>query len=283
MQTVISTHKRLPLTAAVLTVIAVAALLTVLAWKAWQPQAQLPAAQAAVTSKVSHPAPTYLIPGTETVMGEKGGYQTIPVYKANLGSWQYEASPKMEFGKDVLYLGIYRDDSSVASLKAYVETNRKLAAQLAAEGGTAHVMVTFRSYLAPEQFRAWTNKYGINLFEVEMRGMSANGLRVTSAVRPNMPGQPDPLLQSSIDELFGPHRPGDKPSTFNGIFMTRGEVDAKQLPAIANDPLVFLADVTTEYATRDLAAAKIKGADKVSSDEHSPIWRMEDYGLQNFR
>ncbi len=280
MQTVTPTHKRLPLTAAVLALVALAALLVAVAW---QPQAQLPAAQSAVTSKVKHPAPTYLILGTETLPGEKGGSITIPVYRANLGSWQYDASPKKEFGQDVVYLGIRYDDSSVASLKAYVEINKKLAAQLAAEGGTAHVMVTFRSYIAPEQFRAWTNRYGINLYEIEMRGMEANGLRSTSAVRPNMPGQPDPLLQSSIDRQFAAHRPGDKPATFNGIFMTRGEVDASQLTSIANDPLVFLADVTTEYATRDLAAAQVKGADKVSSDEHSPIWRMEDYGLQNFR
>lgn len=290
MQTNTSTGKQLPTIAGVLVLTVLATLLIVVTLPS---QAQQAVGQSAITVKASHPAPRYLIRGSETISLPRGMTQTVEVYRADLGSWQYDASPRKEFGQDILSIAIRFDDSSVASLKAYAETNRQLATQLATEGGAAHVMVTFRSYLAPEQFRAWVAKYAIRgdatLMNpalgvmVEMRATEANGLRATADVWLGIKGQPDPLLQSSIDDLIAPHNPGIKPPIFNGIFMTRGEVDAKQLPMIANDPLVFVADVTTEYATRDLAAAQVKGANEVDSDERSPIWRMEDYGLQNFR
>src|SRR5205085_3025390 len=95
--------------------------------------------------------------------------QQLP--REDFGSWRYYASWQSVPGSGCLsaddcteiFVSIRYDADSVAKLRAYAEANRKLADQIAAEGGKADVDITFRNYLAPDAFRKWATAMSLSV------------------------------------------------------------------------------------------------------------------------
>lgn len=179
----------------------------------------------------------------------------------DFGAWRYVAGqgPK---GPAVL---VFLANDSVSGLEAYAAANRELAKQLARPGSSTEVVITFRTYVAPDQFRVWARAKKLEVEMVEVR----TGGRGTLFIGAN---KDDPLPQSSIAD-----------EAVVGVYSVRCGVAAERLPEIASDPLVFVADVTSTVARRDLAEAGIAGADNAEVRLHRGVfWSIENLGLGNF-
>ena len=68
-----------------------------------------------------------------------------------------------------------------------------------------------------------------------------------------------------------------------GVSFTRAWVDSSRLPAIANDPLVYLADVTPNVVRTDLAKAGVADAGTTAIEVDTPFPAMEHFGLDSFK
>ncbi len=72
-----------------------------------------------------------------------------------------------------------------------------------------------------------------------------------------------------------------------GVYFSLATVDAKQLPVIAADSQVFIADVTINVVRNDLVRAGVRGAEDVQNSEGFPapfFWDMEHkFGLDKFK
>ena len=80
---------------------------------------------------------------------------------------------------------------------------------------------------------------------------------------------------------------GYKLRELKGVYFTVSEVEAAQLPKIARDPLVFLTDISYEWAKHEVLANKEVQAGKMRIINGSPMLEsvfryMEGLGLDNF-
>jgi hypothetical protein len=104
---------------------------------------------------------------------------------------------------------------------------------------------------------------------------------VAQAATPTVMSLPTPRSPLPTTAAPGP------PFSVVGVYYLSGMVDAQRLPAIAADPLVFLADVTPNIVRRDLlrrgVLAPAPNLDWVTIQPPSPFWAMEDLGLEHFR
>ncbi len=235
-------------------------------------------APAPIATDVSSSAPA--VPATE-VQPQHPRFPTSEareVKRGEFGSWRYSAT---RFGDGAVAASVSANIDTVQALRVYAADNRALAGELAQQGGEARVDVSFRTYLSPDQFRAWVLKNGLHVTQVIIRITDANGPDITAAhlVRPD---DTDPLPASSVADLV--NNPGGVgPFTLRGIYSARGIAAADKLPQIAADPLVFVADVTTSVTAREL---KKSGFGDVNLDfvlvDSSPFFEMERLGLSNF-
>src|SRR5207253_10164468 len=154
----------------------------------------------------------------------------------------------------------------------------------AKNGGKAWVDITFRTYLEPEQFRTWASKMGLHVMRAELRTVDAQGMSGTLGIT-TPPASTDPLPQKSLDEGLLAVRKHPGLRTIRGVIYTMADVDATQLPAIAADPLVFLADVTPTYVYNKLVALGWTGVDynRIGGIPTHPFPVIESFGLENFQ
>lgn len=201
------------------------------------------------------------------------------VKRADFGSWGYVARRD---GHGVHAVVSY-NPNSIQSLNAYVEANRTLARQLATNKGQRVVVnVTFHKYLAPDEFRAWAGSMGLDVKSTQLRFLDANDLSGTIAID-KQPNESSVLPQDNIDAALKSMRSDNRLREFLGVFYTNATMDVSRLPALANDPLVFLADVTQNVVSKDLLTSGVQGvgANTVTLNLPTPIWQMEKFGLMN--
>jgi hypothetical protein len=199
------------------------------------------------------------------------------VYEANFGAWRYVARR----GNANLEARVYYDHLTVAGLRAFAAVNRALAHQLVNSSGNVQVELTFKNYVAPDDFRAWARTVGAHVDYVTLRVMQADGLRATISIKAQTN---DVLPQASLDEeLAAARMAGGGAPTLRGVFHASTRVNPGQLLAITTNPLVFLPDVTPDFIRGDLLRAGIPSAAQTIVRVAPPIWEMEDLGLENFR
>jgi hypothetical protein len=223
-----------------------------------------------------------------TAVGDASG-------RRDFGAWGYTYSYGRAWGD--LFAAVYYDDSSVAGLAAYVQANRDLAGQFAQLGGDesfspsrglARVDLTFRGYVPPEQARAWVQAHHLLTDYAVLRVYDPQGLRLDFTVSTSDVNDPIPTWY--IDrELNPPGAPACGPFTLSGggVYFVTALADPTQLPVLAADPLVYLADVTPNVVRRDLwqqyQETRTDSFQWVHVQNGSPFWQMEDLGLEHFR
>lgn len=173
------------------------------------------------------------------------------------------------------------DHGSVADLRRYAATNRALAHQLATDGAkTLTVSVSFRRPLSVDEFRAWAAKAPLQVDGFQLRLTGTNGQRWTLGGAPTR-GE----LVSAVDLNRNLDRLRAKGAAdVRGVIVAEGTVAAGVYDQLANDPAVFLVDVTPS-AARDRIIKTVRGVDPAHlSVAVAPAFSwMEDLGLENFR
>ena len=213
----------------------------------------------------------------------------------DFGAWQYTYSYDRDWGD--LFAMVHYDDRTVAGVQAYVQANRDLAAQFAQQGidvpfgpgpGQARVDITFRSYVAPDQARTWIQAHNLLTAYAVLRVYDPQGTRLDLTVSTYDVNYPLPA--GNIDRALNPEdTPSCGPFTLRGggVYFVTALADPAQLPALAADPLVYLADVTPNAVRHDLwqryAPTHTPSFQWVQVQNGSPFWRMEELGLEHFR
>jgi len=194
-------------------------------------------------------------------------------HQASFSTWSYQA----EADGSQTQATVQYNYHSVEALKSYVSENKKLAEQVALKGGVADVNVTFRTYLQPDQFRSWAKENNFVPMQSTLRIIMSDGKRGTVWIAAK---SEDVLPQQHIDAAL--QSSSTKESVERGIYTTRGKVDATKLRGMADDPRVFLVDVTPNIVRSDLKTNNIDKADTAEVKVVDPFWWMEDFGLGNF-
>jgi hypothetical protein len=186
------------------------------------------------------------------------------------------------------------DHSSVEKLRAYARANQGLANQFAHTSGSMKVSITFRTYVAPAQFRTWVQAHGIQVESSALRATAASSDgqgtdHITLIIGAT---DSDPLPQAVIDQDLAPPTPeglrntvSTQNSTLQGVFETDGIVPSAQLLTIANDPTVFLVDVTPAVVLQHLASVGVPDLTRVTIEGQKlgTFSYMEGLGLEHFR
>ncbi len=198
-----------------------------------------------------------------------------------VGTWSYTTKAQ-QHGPFTAYINI--NDRTVAGLKQYAETNKALAVELAKTKTDARFQLTFRKPVDVPTYRAWAKTTGISYFSDVILGMvEDNGKTLTGQIGS---GSSDPLPLVNLDSSLAGLKQNGHLITSVGITQVRGHADSSVLPALANDPMVFLAEVTPNAIIKELRAGGASDADidQASIENSSPIFSlMEQLGLANFR
>jgi hypothetical protein len=236
--------------------------------------------------------------------------ETTPVVVRDYGSWSFTATRDWPNVLDLatwdVRVHFERKIGSVQDLKSYAESNNELAGQLAQEGGDepVQVLVTFRSYMSPEEFNQWASALGIHPTYVELRVVydrdplytpspyqgTGQEIEPPSVLRIDCSdGDPEALPQARVDEALAQQGKvaldeGYKLREVKGLYFTVATVQAKQLPMIATNDLVFLADISYEWAVHDLEANEgVKRERVITMPIPTSVFpSMEQVGLGNF-
>lgn len=196
----------------------------------------------------------------------------------DFGAWSYKAW-REENGMVQASVGF--DSSSVAGLQAYAAANRDLAAQLATGGDDIDVQVVFRRVLTPTEYLAWSASAGMDWYEyisfnaTDTRGHGGSGSIVSDSSDPWPQGGVNRFLDTGRTAPYGP-------LTINGPFEVDGKIAANRLLTVANDPRVFVVDVTSYVISSELEAANVV-MDWVNVDPPPIFSAMLALGLENFR
>ncbi len=204
------------------------------------------------------------------------------------------------------------DTNSVAGVSSYIAASNQQLPQVAARGGLAEVWVSFRNFVPLDQFRAWSKKYDMT---VAVSYMGLDGGPVAGqdfwqcpysddpshtyvSSKPGLPKiycpyrylgndpqgaaseKADPLPQSNLNNALKFFNDSNKTATtIKGVFFIRVWVDASQLPALAADPQVAVADVIPDVVRHDLAAAGVANADRIDVETNKLFFTMEGLGM----
>lgn len=220
--------------------------------------------------------PTLVMPTTSVVNATPTLVVPDETLDKDYGTWQFRAARHHELGISVI---VSYDDRSTAGLGAYAQVNRTFADQLAATDGEVPVSITFRGFFEPDAFHTWATKVGIHVAQMDTRVRDAQGMEGTLSSSP-----PDgvPLDRARIEASLEPQKKlAGGPGTIIGVYYLRGTVAANQLPKIAGDTRVFLADVTETVVRKELIAAGWKDAEKavVRVDPPHPFAKIEELRL----
>jgi hypothetical protein len=177
---------------------------------------------------------------------------------------------------------------------------------LATKEGDVAVYVTFRNYVQAEEFNTWAKTVGLRPKHTELRIVINDAPKrlPTNIPRPNgklsdsgiaidaRPDDTEPLPKARIDEQLDRMRVDYDISEVKGVYFTDAIIKAQDLSKVADDPPVFLADVTRNVVREKLVAEGIAGADKVevrvvakggAINGPSPFDQMERiFGLNRF-
>lgn len=212
--------------------------------------------------------------------------QAVEIKRADFGSWSYQAIRDASGAHAGVYVPIHYNYDSIQALRTYAANNQLLASKIAAanKGEKTQVYITFRNYIAPDQFRTWAKIMGLHVEQSELRITQTDGTAGTF-ILDKQATDADPLLQASIDQELAVLQKGPGVQTLQGVFFTRATVDAARLPNIAADPSVFLADVTPNVVRNELTYAGLAkdGELNIEVIPPTPFFMLEQFGLGNFQ
>lgn len=200
------------------------------------------------------------------------------VYRGHPGSWTYTVVSDGRRERAV----INYDDNSAEALHAFAKVNQELVVSpIAAKGGEVVVNITFRTYMGLDYFRSWVAENKLHVKSTLLRVMNDKGTKGILQLS-SLPSEVSPLPQSRIDKFLTDQ--GNAPYRPIGVYSTEATVDAGELVQIANDPLVFIADVTPRYVHDQLTAMSPQDSEplEITVETHSPFLKMEEIGLKNF-
>lgn len=235
-----------------------------------------------------------------------------PVLAKDYGSWSFTASRNRIYDpgpKWQVLVNINRDTSSVRGLQSYAISNSQLAYQVAKqhEGHQLQVQITLRNYMSVEQFNKWVSATGIQPKYEELRVIYDRDPLYTPIPRRSKDaefvpddvlrvdsefGDAEPLPRSRVDQALNTQKETARTYGYvlrelKGVYFTVAMVEAKRLPRIAEDPSVFLADISYYWVLYELKASGAVDMDTIRITNSSPmpesVFRyMEQFGLDKF-
>ena len=185
--------------------------------------------------------------------------------RRELGIWEYRALRNNMTGLKAVI--DYKHDTP-DDIQSYVLANKALITDVIQAGGRAEVAISFLPPLAPDHFRTWALQRGLQVKQAQL----AVGAPGSSGGTLMISGTPDdPLPLQSVGKF--PY------SGMGGVFGVYGNIDSGQLNSVANDPQVFLLDVTPAWARLDLLRAGILDAQQASVYLSLPYGYMEQLDM----
>ena len=183
------------------------------------------------------------------------------ILQRDFGIWEYRALRNNMTGLKAV---IDYNHDTAGDLQSYVIANRALITDVVQVGGRAEVAISFLPPLSPDQFRTWAIQRGLQVRQAQL----AVGAPGSSGGTLMIGGSPDdPLPMESIRNFAY--------NGMGGIFGVYGDIDVGQLSAIADDPQVFLVDVTPAWIRLDLLQAGIFDAQQADIQVSLPFGYME--------
>jgi hypothetical protein len=171
-------------------------------------------------------------------------------------------------------------DHTVATaedLRLYVAANRGLARQLAAEGyKQLAVTATLSRPLPLDEFKQWAAKSPLQVKGWQIRVTGPDGRRATVGGGP-AGGEliSSERLQRALDRVAS-HGTG----SVAGVVVVEGEIEAAAYDSLANDPVVFLADVTRTAAASHIKKTKPEiDQSRLGVVVGNVYWKLENLGL----
>jgi hypothetical protein len=211
----------------------------------------------------------------------------MPLLEKDYGSWgfnayRYRRSPEYPIDPEV-QVGLHYDKLTVSSLKALALSHQELVHKLAAAGAGRQVeaSIIFRTYISPEKFNAWASAVGLHPTYTELRVVyecekgyvcpsddfpyeipppafrAAKSLQVLSELG-DAQALPKRRLESALAKQQDVHHTQHyKLREMKGVYLTFVTIDAQQLAKIADDPLVFMVDITHDWVQYELEVAGV--------------------------
>lgn len=171
--------------------------------------------------------------------------------------------------------------NSVAELRAYANANKVLARQLRQEGiADLAVLITFRSPVRLDDFRAWATTHRLKVLGFTLRVMDQNGNRATVGGVPTGGQLVNDADLKRILDIVARHGETD----VRGVISVDAILSATDYESVADDGRVFLADVTRSAVLQRLRKVAPQAQVKLESMMVPLSFpRMEDWGLDNFQ
>lgn len=220
----------------------------------------------------SQPTAAKVLHYGDTGIGEPISGQVI--HMASFGAWDYLAKQGVVNVSDTdgtlintnqIYVMVGHNWNSPTGTQDYINANKQLLPQIAAQGGQVEISIVFNTYIPVEQFRTFVQVYKLRVGSSYLRAIDQNTPPVyapyyTLHVKASTHGT-DPLPEADLNsKLTIVNDSPAKQVQLSGVYFTHAWVDAKELPSIAAEPSVYFVDVTAEAARNDLLKAGISNA-----------------------
>ncbi|PZS00588.1 MAG: hypothetical protein DLM69_06295 [Candidatus Chloroheliales bacterium] len=194
------------------------------------------------------------------------------IRKASFGAWSYIAKLGVVNVPDTdntpvspgqIYVRVDHDWNSATGAQDYINANKKMLPQIAAQSGLVEVSIVFNTYIPTAQFLTFAQSHKLKVLSSYLRAIDQTAKPVyapyyTLHIKAS---ETDPLPQAIIDsKLSAANNSPQKQVSLKGVYCSHVLVDAKELTAIAAEPSVYYVDVTAEAARNDLAQAGIANA-----------------------
>jgi hypothetical protein len=165
----------------------------------------------------------------------------------HFSTWEYSTVRLTSGGN--LRTNIYYKHDSISDLKNYAAANKELLPEVIKHGGRPEIAVTLAMPMSADDFRKWAKQYAVQVAQAQVAVGAPGGSGGTL------------MIGGSADDTLPEQSLAKFPfSGMDGVFGFYGTVDAKQLPALAADPHVFVADVTPAWVRLDLARQGVADA-----------------------
>jgi hypothetical protein len=201
------------------------------------------------------PTPNYVF-----APGSSGEVIAIRHYE----TWSFEATRvEVDIGGWIEY------DKTEEGIRAYLETNRQFANELAEEQGEQKVEITFKTPVPLSELRAWCRSQELTVYAFYL-----SDLKNTEQSRY--------FLSESLDFLDELETRSDEVSQLilgMSVTQVRAAVASERLLQVATDPMVYLADVTTNIVERELIAEGLATAEELDGyyfGVDSPIYDRDN-------
>jgi hypothetical protein len=208
----------------------------------------------------------------DTGIGEPISGQVI--HKASFGAWDYLAKlgvvnvPDTDgtvINPNQIYVMVGHNWNSPTGTQDYINANKQMLPQVAAQDGQVEISIVFNNYIPVEQFRAFVQAHKLRVGSSHLRAIDQNTPPIyapyyTLQIKASSDSA-DPLPEADLNsKLASVNDSPAKQVQLKGVYATHAWVDAKELPTIAADPAVYYVDVTAEAARNDLVKAGISNA-----------------------